>query len=251
MNIVAEYINYCIKSKKRHGIHSPFVYDISDYVSQNSINSDFKKTRNNLYKKLSLDKRQIKINDFGAGSKKMNHSRKVCDIFKNSSSKGKTADYLYKLSSFHKPKRILEFGTSLGIGTIHLKNGYPDAEVTSVEACENTLAVAKENLINNEVHFYCSSFNDYIKNNISGVYDLIYIDGHHDGVALLTYINKLMPFSSDETMFIIDDIRWSNSMNNAWKQVQSSPKFNVTIDLFRFGLAFRRSHQQKEHFILR
>ena len=57
------------------------------------------KRRNNLYKKLSLDKRQIIINDFGAGSKKMNHSRKVCDILKNSSSRGKTADYLYKLSS--------------------------------------------------------------------------------------------------------------------------------------------------------
>ena len=181
----------------------------------------------------------------------MNHSRKVCDIFKNSSSKGKTADYLYKLSSFHKPKRILEFGTSLGIGTIHLKNGYSDSEVTSVEACENTLAVAKENIINNEVDFYCSSFDDYIKNNISGIFDLIYIDGHHDGDALLTYINKLLPFTSDETMFIIDDIRWSNSMNDAWKQVQSSPDFNVTIDLFRFGLAFKRNHQKKEHFILR
>ena len=70
MNIVVEYINYCIKSKQRHGIHSPFVYDISDYVSQKSINSDFKKRRNDLYKKLSLDKRQIKINDFGTGSKK-------------------------------------------------------------------------------------------------------------------------------------------------------------------------------------
>ena len=251
MNIVAEYIKYWMKSKKRHGIHSPFIYEISDYLSQKSINSDFKKRRNNLYKKLSLDKRQIIINDFGAGSKKMNHSRKVCDIFKNSSSRGKTADYLYKLSSFHQPKRILEFGTSLGVGTIHLINGSPGSEITSVEACENTLDIAKENLVNDQVHFYCSSFDDYIQNNISGLFDLIYIDGHHDGDALLTYINKLLPFSSEETMFIIDDIRWSNSMNRAWKKVQLSQEFNVTVDLFRFGLAFRRSHQQKENFILR
>ena len=69
MNIVAEYIKYWIKSKKRHEIHSPFIYEISDYLSQKSINSDFKKRRNNLYKKLSLDKRQIIINDFGADSK--------------------------------------------------------------------------------------------------------------------------------------------------------------------------------------
>ena len=124
------------------------------------------------------------------------------------------------------------------------------SEISSVEACENTLDIAKENLVNDQVHFYCSSFDDYIQNNISGLFDLIYIDGHHDGDALLTYINKLLPFSSEETMFIIDDIRWSNSMNRAWKKVQLSQEFNVTVDLFRFGLHLE-SHQQKEHFILR
>ena len=34
-------------------------------------------------------------------------------------------------------------------------------------------------------------------------------------------------------------------MNRAWKKIQLSQEFNVTVDLFRFGLAFRRSHQQR------
>ena len=251
MNIVAEYINYWIKSKQRHGIHSPFLYELSDCLSQNKSNADFQMIRNKLYQTLLLDKRIVKINDFGAGSKKMDKSRRVCDIFKNSSSKGKTANYLYKLSSFYRPKRILELGTSLGIGSFHLKNGYPEAELITVEACNNTLEVAKENLKSFDVQFYCSLFDDYINNDIFGVFDLIYIDGHHDGDALLRYIDLLLPFSSDDTMFIIDDIRWSNSMKKAWEHIKRSQDFHVTVDLFRFGLAFQRKHQQKESFILR
>lgn len=253
MNIVVEYINYWINSKHRHGIHSPFIYKISDFLSNKKIDKEFKFDRKVFYKRYLEDKTQITISDFGAGSKKMENIRRVCDIFKNSSSKGKTADCLYKLSFFLKPKRILEFGTSLGVGSFHLQKGCPTAQLITVEACENTLEAAKKNLLiaGVDADFNLSSFDDYIKNNISGSFDIIYIDGHHDGKALLRYVNLLLPFCTEETMFILDDIRWSNSMKEAWQGIKGSTNFHVTIDFFRFGIAIQRKHQQKEHFVLR
>ena len=253
VNIVLEYINYCINSKKRHGIHSPFIYELSDFLSKKQISKDLKFQRKAFYKKYLEDKTEISITDIGAGSKKMENKRKICDIFKNSSSKGKTADFLYKLSLFTKPKRILELGTSLGVGTFHLKKGSPTAELITIEACENTLKKAKEGLglAGIEADFHLASFEAYIKYEITGSFDIIYIDGHHDGNALLRYITLLLPYANPETMFIIDDIRWSKSMFDAWKKVINSLDFHVTIDFFRFGIAFQRKHQEKEHFVLR
>ncbi|MDG1842667.1 MAG: class I SAM-dependent methyltransferase [Crocinitomicaceae bacterium] len=242
-----------MNSKKRHGIHSPFVYEISDFLSKKKISKALKSERKGFYKNYLEDKTTISITDFGAGSKKMENKRRICDIFKNSSSRGKTANFLYKLSLFAKPQRILELGTSLGVGTFHLKKGCPTAELITIEACENTLNKAKEGLIfaGIKADFHLASFEGYIKDEIAGSFDIIYIDGHHDGNALLRYITLLLPYATPETMFIIDDIRWSKSMYDAWEKVINSVDFHVTIDFFRFGIAFQRKHQEKEHFVLR
>ena len=82
-------------------------------------------------------------------------------------------------------------------------------------------------------------------------WDFVYIDGHHDGDALLSYIDRLKPFMHNDTLLILDDIRWSNSMLNAWKEVCNSDSFHVSIDLFRMGIITPRSQQTKQHFVFR
>jgi hypothetical protein len=64
-------------------------------------------------------------------------------------------------------------------------------------------------------------------------------------------MNKLEPFTNNETVFVLDDIRWSDSMFEAWNSIVNNPQYNVTIDLFRVGIAIRRTEQRKEHFVLR
>ena len=85
-------------------------------------------------------------------------------------------------------------------------------------------------------------------NNIK--FDLIFIDGHHDGKALLQYLETLSPFIHDETIILVDDIRWSDSMFTAWKKLRTDEHFHLTIDLFRCGILMKRSHQQKEDFVV-
>ena len=77
VNIVVEYINYCMNSKKRHGIHSPFIYEISDFLSKTQISKDLKFQRKRFYKKYIEDKTEISISDFGAGSKKMENKTEI------------------------------------------------------------------------------------------------------------------------------------------------------------------------------
>ncbi len=80
---------------------------------------------------------------------------------------------------------------------------------------------------------------------------MVYIDGHHDGKALLKYLSDLENYTHEDTLFIIDDIRWSSDMLDAWNKISKLPSYHVTVDLFYLGLVWKRSIQEKEHFILR
>jgi predicted O-methyltransferase YrrM len=252
VNIVLEYIKYWWKAKDRHGIHSPFTYDLSDKCLKSSINEEFKRKRSELYSYLFTETKLIQRQDLGAGSKRHQSSAPLSAIFKSSSSKGKTADLLYRLTNYYRPKMVLELGANIGIGTIHLAAGNPESRVISVEGCSNTAAVARENIARIAVSnaaVITSDFSSFLASN-QHTYDLIFIDGHHDGKALLKYVETLSSFVHDETIILVDDIRWSDSMFTAWKKLIADQHFHLTIDLFRCGILMKRPHQQKEDFVV-
>lgn len=204
--------------------------------------------------RLSKDERVINVLDAGAGSKHFGNQRKVSDIYRISSSRGSNGLLLYRLARHYQPKHILELGTSLGIGTLCLSSGNPIAHIDTVEACPETLAIAKENFktVNKDnIRAVNSTFNDFFDHYSGENFDLVFIDGHHDGLALLNYLERLVSITHEDTIFVLDDIRWSESMKSAFDQLVKSDRYHVTIDLFRTGIVLRRPQQVKEHFVLR
>lgn len=253
MFLPLEYIKYRWNAKGRHGIHSPFVYDFVDKCLRIQLDASHKTTLAAQFQKLAQDQREIEIQDFGAGSKKLGNKRKISQIFKMSSSKGKYGELLYRMSQFYQPKTILELGTSLGIGSTYMHLGNEHAHITTVEACNNTRLTALETLKDKEtIESVNATFSDFISAlPKEQQFDLIFIDGHHDGTALLTYLDQLQAHAHDETLFILDDIRWSDSMKNAWDKIENEERFHLSLDLFRIGIVARRTHQEKEKFTIR
>jgi predicted O-methyltransferase YrrM len=253
MNRYSSYFHYWFSAKKRHNIHSPFVYELSDKCLTTPLKNSDKQIIDKQFQALSKDQTSITISDFGAGSKVMGNERKIRDIFKNSRSSEKYAHLLYRLSAYYQPKRVLEFGTSLAWGTLHLHLGNPKAKIDTVEGCPKTFDKAKSLFpVNAEnVHFHNSVFEVFLNNLKDETYDLIFIDGNHRGQAMLTYIEQLLPFSNHNTIWLLDDIRWSDDMWQAWEQIVKDERFHVTIDFMRMGIALRRETQEKEPFSLR
>lgn len=254
MNYIKEYIKYIFKSKGRHGTHSPFIFELVNECLTANIDKNFLNQRKKLFKKLKTEEKTIIIEDFGAGSKVLTNNRKIKDIFKIGSSKGKYGILLYKLNQHYKFDQILELGTSLGVGSFHLSKSNKNCKVTTVEGCSETFKIAKENLNKfdcKNVNLINERFDKFIQSHHHPIYDMVFIDGHHDGKALLNYIKMLEPFCHNDTFFILDDIRWSNSMLESWGEVKDSVEFNVSIDFFRMGIVLRRKQQEKEHFILK
>lgn len=251
MNIVLEYIKYRLNAKYLHGVHSPFVYDFMKNAMGINIKEQHQKEILQCISNVNSNKKEIIVQDYGAKSKKLRGKRSVREIFKTSSSYGKNALLLYRISNYFKPKRILELGTSIGIGSLHLHLGCPSAHITSVEGCQETFNLAKQNLESTNIELMNSTFYDYIKSLNEETFDLIFIDGHHDGEALKYYLKLLSDYIHNDTIIVLDDIRWSKSMFNAWNKIKLEKKYHLSIDFFRMGVLMKRPQQEKEHFILK
>jgi len=251
MNIVLEYIKYRLNAKYLHGVHSPFVYDFMKNAMGINIKEQHQKEILQCISNVNSNKKEIIVQDYGAKSKKLKGKRSVKEIFKTSSSYGKSALLLYRISNYFKPKRILELGTSVGIGSLHLHLGYPSAHITSVEGCQETFKLAKQNLESTNIELINSTFYDYIKSINEESFDLIFIDGHHEGEALKYYLKLLSDYIHNDTVIVLDDIRWSNSMFNAWNRIKLEKKYHLSMDFFRMGVLMKRPQQEKEHFILK
>ena len=159
---------------------------------------------------------------------------------------------LFRLARYFQPNQILELGTSLGIGTQALALGYPQAKITSIEGASEVAMFAQKQLQSlPNIRIINTTFDQFLKEIQHTHYDLVYIDGHHEMQATLTYFNTLKAQSSDDTVFILDDIHWSKGMSAAWALIKKLPEVTVTIDCFWFGLVFFRKEQVKQDFYLR
>lgn len=255
MNLLFEGIKYKLFAKKRHRIHSPFVYTLSDMVLRQQVPNKAADAIAQFDLAQKKNAHILDIEDHGAGSKSLANKRKVCDIHRTSSSKtyGKI---LFQLSSYYQPSTMLELGTSLGRGSLMLHYGHPNACILTLEGCPAVAKVAQENIAQHawepsHMQVLNTPFLPFLESYRGSPFDFIYIDGHHDGEALLHYLAILQPYLHDNTLILLDDIRWSTSMFKAWNAIIANPFYHVTVDFFRMGLITPRNVQHKEHFILR
>jgi predicted O-methyltransferase YrrM len=255
VNLIVEGIKYQLHAKKRQGIHSPFIYDLVDKGLTHKVSIEHKRILKAFDLTQQHDTRVIHITDLGAGSRKLSTQRTIKDIHRVSSSGKRYGRLLYLLCKHYKPLHILELGSSLGRGTLAMHLGHPEAQITTIEGSAEIAAIARENI--NEfatnrtnIEVISSSFSTYLSELGNASFDLVYIDGHHEGEALRNYLDQIMPYTHEQTLFLLDDIRWNDDMFKTWNELIFIEHFHVSIDFFRMGMLSQRNSQAKEHFTL-
>ncbi|WP_347049962.1 O-methyltransferase [Flavobacterium olei] len=258
---IKSYLKFLWNSKNEHAVHSPFVFNLltrcfydRKYKPEYAI---LKKYRRSLLENANF----IEVTDFGAGSRVFRSSkRQIAKIAKTAGISPKRAELLFRVTTYFQPENILEIGTSLGLATSALALGSRSlgtkGKVITIEGCPNTADIAKNQLEQfscNNVENVISEFESFLitENLQSVIYDLIYFDGNHSKSATLKYFELLLPTITNDSVWIFDDIHWSEEMEEAWEVIRNHPKVKVTIDTFQWGFVFFRREQEKEHFIIR
>lgn len=258
---IKSYLKFLWNSKNEHAVHSPFVFNLlTKCFYDKKIKSEYR-ILENYRKSLLKNKNFIEVTDFGAGSKVFKSNRRqISKIAKTAGISPKRAELLFRITNYFLPKNILEIGTSLGLATSALALGNPKAKVITLEGCPNTAGIAKNQLnefdcnnvdpIVTEFENYLQDINLRLKTETEN-FDLIYFDGNHSKKATLAYFELLLPTIDNDSVWIFDDIHWSEEMEEAWEIIKNHPKVKVTIDTFQWGFVFFRREQEKEHFIIR
>ena len=245
------FLNYFLKARGRHGTHSPYVYELVDYLHRRerfAIWEDIERVR----KRALRSSVEVDVHDLGTGKS----GRKPLSEIARKSATGKAKGRLLsRLSAFLDPQCILELGTNIGLGAAYLSAGKVES-LTTVEGCPNTLQIARENFeslgIGDKIDAVNTEFDEAIATHLQGrKYDLIFIDGNHTYDATMNFSRKLPELTREEGVWIFDDIRWSGGMWNAWKEIVESDRFPVTIDFGLIGVAMFRKGQAPQHFTLR
>lgn len=257
-NQALSYLQYILVRKGRHGIHSPFVYEFVDTVLHDKMQYPaykiIEKARNDMFNNHNL----IETVDFGAlaGKKKfLTYREKVSVLAKKRTHSLHYNHLLFRIVNYFQPSTILEFGTSTGASTISMALGNQNALLVTMEGCASISSVAQDLIekthINN-VKYVIGNFNKILEPTLQNFekLDLIFVDGNHRKEPTIRYFLQCLSKKGEESVFIFDDIHYSNEMEEAWEIIKKNETVTLTMDLFQFGIVFFRKGIEKQHFVL-
>lgn len=255
--MIIDFLTYYFTAKNAHGIHSPFVFDLytNVYKSHKAL-QDFDKIEN-LRKELRKDTRSIDIQDFGAGSRvNASKNREISDIAKSALKSKFWSRFFYRLITHYNYQNVLELGTSLGITTTYLAKATPNGEVYTFEGCENTLKIASETFSKlglSNIKTVSGNITETLPKALKNIdsLDFVLFDANHRYTPTLQYFEMCLEKINNETIFVFDDIYWSEEMKQAWREIKRHKAVSISVDFYDIGLVFFKDGLEKQDFVLK
>lgn len=259
--LAQKFIRYYLSASngKGHGVHSPFVYEFIVHVLNDTTQYDAYEKVEKLRKELLAERAVILVEDFGAGSTVSGKARQrsIASIAKHAAKPEKWSQLLYRIVNYYQPETILELGTSLGISTAYMALANPHAYVVTAEGSNAIAAEAFRNFTDlhlTNIETVEGNFDDTLPTILEELpsLDMAFIDGNHRLKPTLQYFEQILARTHNFSVIVLDDIHWSNEMEQAWETIKKDPRVRMTIDLFFVGLVFfREEFKVKQHFTIR
>lgn len=160
-------------------------------------------------------------------------------------SKGRPwCDLIYSLVRNLRPQKCLELGTCIGFSAAYQcaamsQNGY--GVLVTLEGGPNFAKIAHSNLSSlgySNFDIVIGRFEDTLESTLQKEQpiDFVFNDGHHDGDAMLAYFDEILPYFSDGSVMLFDDIANYESMRGGWETLIEHPMVDLSIDLGPMGL---------------
>jgi predicted O-methyltransferase YrrM len=251
------YISYFLRVVDRHSLQGPYVFNFySSLINGLKEQKGFEKIES-IRKKLKKDRTEISGADLGAGSRVLpfSRSRKVAPIARYGISSQKDCLLLTQLVNMVRPGTCIELGTSLGLTTAYLSRAMPEGTIYTFEGNADMCKIATENwellgceninLISGDIDEHLSTLLHQVRS-----VDFAIIDANHTAAGLLRYFQWIKPYLSSGAMVYIDDIRWSQEMYVAWRQILKDKQVPLSIEFLNCGLLIFQEALPKQHYIL-
>ena len=241
------------KHYKGFGVHSPFVFHWLNHVLYERDAFYAYQTLRMIRKQFLSDNTKIDLCGFGTSPARTTSIR---NITKQSTTKQKYAELLFRIVNNSNAEYIIELGTNLGLTTMHLATANSKAHIITFEGEKNLCEQAEKNFKKHGFTNISLKQGD-ISTTLPEVLqtlpklDIVFFDANHTYESTLEYFQKCLPKAHSKTIFIFDDIHWSKGMERAWVEIKQHEKIRVDIDLFQMGIALFNQDLQKESYIVK
>ena len=156
------------------------------------------------------------------------------------------AEVLYHLTRVLRPAKVLEMGTCVGISGSYIAAALQfnnQDRLWTIEGSPATAVLAQETFqmlglshrVTSVVGPFRDTLNPCLKEQQS--FDLIFVDGHHDGEATISYFRQLKSHLSPGAIIVFDDIDWSPGMSQAWNKILADPSVKDFVCMGGMGAA--------------
>jgi predicted O-methyltransferase YrrM len=264
---IMAFLRFYFRAVTQYQIHSPLAYSWVGAVLEDEARYFYAfRDVGVLREQLLNNATPLIVSDYGAGpnaaydsvspsSSVQQRKTTIAQVAARSGSSDQQGQRLFRLVNWHKPKHLLELGTSLGLGTLYMAYALPDEyQFTTLEGCPQTAAVARlhlETFKRSDIKVIDGPFQQTLAPALSHLQrlDLVYFDGDHRYEPTLRYFEQCLPYTHENTILVFDDVHWSRGMERAWEAIKQHPRVTMTIDCWDFGCAFFQPDiKQKQHF---
>lgn len=242
---ITQYVAHFFRSKRWDSFHSPYLFRLFTYCSDERISHPLFESIERQRKDLIQSKEVIERQDFGAGTAydQAKNTEAISGIARHALSLPFQCRFLYRLADLTNSQLIVELGTSLGISSAYLGIAKSTSRIDTVEGDPAIAHIAQmvfDIFRLDNIHLHNTSFDAFIASGLPGnpKIDLLFLDGHHTSAALWKYYHGLKPYMSDQTIIIVDDLYWSADMTHGWNKLTALPEVTQSVDCFHFGLLF-------------
>ena len=245
------YFYYFLHVIDDHSLQSPFLFDLYGATVKKT-NGQGIESIEQYRELLKRDKSPVPGIDHGAGTRVKNDGKRtIAQIAKYGLSPAKTAYLLHLLVRHFHPQNIIELGTSLGISAIYLARGNGQATVHTFEGNAN-IASRPEifEKAQKNIHIVVGDIDETLPKFIEKHQEevgLLFIDANHRKEAVQRYLKCVQPILSKNAVVVVDDIRWSPEMFEAWKELARRGDGQIYIDMLQYGLIIKNENFHKEH----
>lgn len=251
---VQQYLRYLWQSGNAHRIQSPFVYELYSRYIRQPLPAVVKQELKEAFRQAVHNRDTFSPVDMGAGSQRHGGGdRSVRHLAATVRRPMRQYRLLYQLIQGLSPAHVLELGSALGFTSLVMAHAAPDCRKTIIEGDPFLAGYTSKQVEHcQHMHVMTGSFTDHMPQVIADhPADFILLDGHHTYEATMSYAHTLLEQPIDNLCIVLDDIRWSRGMWQAWQELCRHPAVTLHLDFHSVGVLLRRQGQAKEGWVLR
>ncbi len=240
---IARFINYYFRSSTIYNIHSPYLYELLTFTTDESrLYYDFQ-ILDDLRRRMLLDTTPIQSLFPPNQKQSVQDGSEVKHLAQSKLSSLKKYEWLFRLILFLKPQAVVECTSSLGLSSLYIARALEQGKLYVLESepliVQHTLKSLRPSVVSNIEVVHITESNQAPNASKLQWPDFLKLNGEYLESLTHSFAKNILLQHKPDTIFM-DNIYRSKQTTLAWEELKNHDHYNVILDFYNHGLLLNR-----------